>query len=258
MAREIARVGGRLPFAFAETGTLPYLARKTGPGEVAAPVRAANLPAGVFPAAHTAETIERLRALFPAIRPCHDALDVALTNAGTVIHPPLVLLNASAIDAGRFDIHASGTTASVRRLIDAVDGERMAIRASLGCPAPHYELPTYYDQARAAEGLYGAGAQAKLLASGLWEEVVTFEHRYVTEDVALGLSLFESAGRLAVADTPAISGLLSVFEALLGRDLRTTGRGLDRLGLGDFVRREIRELLQDGWRSPLWRRALAE
>ena len=174
-----------------------------------------------------------------------------------MIHPPLVLLNAGAIDAGRFDIHASGTTPSVRRLIDAVDGERMAIRASLGCPAPHYELATYYDQARAAEGLYGAGAQAKLLASGLWEEVVTFEHRYVTEDVALGLSLFESAGRLAVADTPAISGLLSVFEALLGRDLRATGRGLDRLGLGDFVRREIRELLQDGWRSPLWRRALA-
>ena len=64
---------------------------------------------------------------------------------------------------------------------------------------------------------------------------MTFEHRYVTEDVALGLSLFESAGRLAVADTPAISGLLSVFEALLGRDLRATGRGLDRLGLGDFV-----------------------
>ena len=86
---------------------------------------------------------------------------------------------------------------------------------------------------------------------------MTFEHRYVAEGAALGLSLFESAGRLAAADTPVISGLLSVFGALLGRDLRATGRGLDRLGLGDFVRREIRELLHDGWLSPLWRRALA-
>lgn len=257
MAREIARVGGRLPFAFAETGTLPYLARKTGPAAVAAPVRAANLPAGVFPAARAAETLDRLRALFPAIRPCRDALDAALTNAGTVIHPPLVLLNAGAIDAGRFDIHASGTTPRVRQLIDAVDAERMAIRTGLGCPPPHYELATYYDEARAAEGLYGAGAKATLLASGLWDEVVTFEHRYVAEDVTLGLSLFESAARLAVADTPAVSGLLSVFGALLGRDLRTAGRGLDRLGLGDFVRREIRELLHDGWLSALWRRALS-
>ena len=39
MAREIARVDGRLPFAFAETGTLPYLARKTGPA-------ASPLPSG--------------------------------------------------------------------------------------------------------------------------------------------------------------------------------------------------------------------
>ncbi|MGH7354707.1 MAG: 2-dehydropantoate 2-reductase N-terminal domain-containing protein, partial [Candidatus Rokuibacteriota bacterium] len=30
MAREIARAGGTLPYAFAEAGTLPYLCRKTG------------------------------------------------------------------------------------------------------------------------------------------------------------------------------------------------------------------------------------
>src|SRR5581483_12207711 len=93
MAREIARAGGRLPLAFAETGTLPYLARKTGPAEVRAPVRAANLPVGVFPAARRQEVLPRVAALFPAARPCVDVLDAALTNAGPVIHPPLVLLN---------------------------------------------------------------------------------------------------------------------------------------------------------------------
>ena len=29
-----------------------------------------------------------------------------------------------------------------------------------------------------------AGAKAKLLASGLWEETLTLDHRYVTEDAA--------------------------------------------------------------------------
>jgi opine dehydrogenase len=212
---------------------------------------------GVFPAARADETLERVRTLFPGVRPCRDALDVALTNAGTVIHPPLVLLNAGAIDGRRFDIHASGTTPSARRLIDAVDAERLAIRAGLAYPAPHYEQATYYDEGRAADGLYGSGAKAKLVASGLWSETLTLEHRYVTEDAALGLPLLESAGRLAAVDTPAVSGLLSVFGALLGRDLRATGRGLDRLGLGDLVRREIREVLHDGWLSPLWRRVTA-
>lgn len=256
MAREIARAGGTLPHALAETGTLPYLARKTGPAEVRAPVRAAHLPTGVFPATRRDAVLPRLAELFPAIRPCRDALDAALTNAGTVIHPPLVLLNAGAIDRGQFDVHAEGTTPSVRRLIDAVDAERVATRRGLGYPAPHYEQATYYEEGRAAEGLYGAGARGKVVASGLWSERLTFEHRYVTEDVALGLTLFASAARTAGVDAPTIGGLLDVFGALLGRDLPSSGRGLERLGLGDFTRREVLQLMAEGWTSPLWTRAL--
>jgi len=255
LARGLARAGAPLPLAFAETGTLPYLARKTGPAAVAAPVRAANLPVGVFPASRSAVALERIAPLFPAARPCVDVLDAALTNAGVVIHPPLVLVNAAAIDAGRFDIHAAGTTASARRLIDAVDAERMTARRGLGYPAPHYELATYYDEARAAEGLYGAGARQKVVASGLWSEVLSHEHRYVSEDVALGLTLFESAGRTAGTATPAISGLLGVFAALLGREL-TGGRALDHLGLGEFTRREVRALFDEGWQSHAWSRVI--
>ena len=255
LARGLARAGATLPLAFAETGTLPYLARKTGPASVSAPVRAAHLPVGVFPAARAETALERITALFPAARPCVDVLDAALTNAGAVIHPPLVLVNAASIDAGPFDIHAAGTTPSARRIIDAVDAERIAARRGLGYPAPHYELATYYDEARAAEGLYGVGARQRLVASGLWRELLTFEHRYVGEDVALGLTLFESAGRTAGVPTPTISGLLGVFGALLGRDL-AGGRALDHLGLGDLTRREVRTLLHDGWDAHAWSRVI--
>ncbi len=255
MARDIVRAGGRLPLAFAETGTLPYLARKTGPAAVSAPVRAANLPVGVFPAARATKVLETIRALYPATRPCADALDVALTNAGVVIHPPLVLGNLGPIDGGRFDVHAAGTTPSVRRLIDAVDAERLAARQGWGYPAPHYEMATYYDEARAAEGLYGRDAKARLLASGLWSEIVGLEHRYVAEDVVFGLSLFESAARTTTVATPATSGILAVFGALLGRELSGRGRALEHLGLGDLSLREIKGLLHDGWDSPLWPRA---
>jgi opine dehydrogenase len=255
LARRLARAGATLPLAFAETGTLPYLTRKTGPTTAAAPVRAAHLPVGVFPASRSKVALERIRELYPATRACVDALDAALNNAGAVIHPPLVLVNAGAIDGGHFDIHAAGTTASARKLIDAVDAERLAARLGLGYPPPHYEAATLYDPARTAEGLYGTGAKDKLVASGLWREVVTYEHRYVSEDVALGLTLFESAGRTAGVSTPAISGLLGVFGALLGRDL-AGGRALDHLGLGDFTRREVRALFHEGWDSHAWSRAI--
>jgi len=256
IAREISRAGKAQPLALAETGTLPYLARKTGPGAVAAPVRAANLPVGIFPASRAKDALARVRELYPATRPCIDAVDVALTNVGPVIHPPLVLVNAGAIDRGPFDIHAAGTTESARRLIDAVDAERVASRKGWGFPAPHYEMATYYDEARAAGGLYGAGAKGKLVASGLWNETLTFEHRYVGEDVELGLPFLESAARSVSVACPTTSGLLGVFGALLGRPLAGRGRDLDHLGLGELTLREVRELFHDGWRSALWRRAV--
>ena len=71
----------------------------------------------------------------------------------------------------------------------------------------------------------------------------------------LGLTLLESAGRLAAVPTPAISGLLGVFGALLGRDL-AGGRALDHLGLGDLTRREVLALFHEGWQSPAWPRLI--
>jgi opine dehydrogenase len=132
----------------------------------------------------------------------------------------------------------------------------MEARKGWGYPAPHYEMPTYYDESRAGEGLYGAGAKAKLIASGLWSETVTYEHRYVTEDVALGLPLLDSAARTVGIATPAATGLLLLFGVLLGRQLIGRGRALEHHGLGDFAIREIRELLQNGWTSELWPRAV--
>jgi opine dehydrogenase len=258
LARGIARAGGRLPLAVAETATLPYLTRKGGPAEVRVAVRATNLPVGVFPAAHTAAALAGVATLYPAARPCVDALDAALNNAGPVIHPPLVLLNAGALDSGRFDIHVEGTTATVRKLIDAVDAERVATRAGWGYGPPHYELATYYDEARAAEGFYGAGARGRVAQSRIFDETLSFGHRYVTEDVALGLSLFESAGRTVSVDTPATSGLLQIFGVLIGRRLGGDGRALECLGLGDLSLREIRAFLGEGWASPLWARIIRQ
>ena len=109
---------------------------------------------------------------------------------------------------------------------------------------------------RARYGSVPVSAKAKLVASGLWNEVLTFEHRYVTEDVALGLSLFESAARTSSVASPAVSGLLLLFGVLLAREFTGRGRALEALGLGDLSLREIKTLLQDGWSSNMWARVI--
>jgi hypothetical protein len=51
--------------------------------------------------------------------------------------------------------------------------------------------------------------------------------------------------------------LLLVFGTLLGRRLTGQGRALERLGLGDLTRREIRAFMEEGWTSSFWPRAIA-
>jgi opine dehydrogenase len=232
MARVITRAGGRLPRAFVETGTFPYRARLTGPAQVEITRRAASLPVGVFPAAQST-ALAAAREAFPTARPSIDVLDAALTDGAPVLHPALVLANLGAIDQGR-DIDL---TASARRLVEAVDAERGAARAGWGYPALAYALV-------ANEG--GVNLDGP----------VSLDHRYVAEDVALGLTLLESAARTVGAETVACSGLLLVFSALLGRPLSGRGRALEHLGLGDLALREIREVLHAGWISSLWRQVV--
>jgi len=91
--------GNRAAVAFAETGTLPWLTRKHGPFEAAITIRAKRLPVGVFPLKDADRALDVISRAFPGvIEPCGDALSGALMNAGPIIHPPLIVMNAGPIE----------------------------------------------------------------------------------------------------------------------------------------------------------------
>ena len=146
MARLVRDAGSRADVAWAETGTLPYLARKHGEREVNVTIRAVRLPTGVYPARSATRRSPSSRRL-PGVHGCGDALSGALMNAGPVIHPPLMVMNAAPLQHfDRWDIHAEGTQPAVRAVTDALDGERIAVREALGYGAPHYPLADHYTQ----------------------------------------------------------------------------------------------------------------
>ena len=73
------------------------------------------------------------------IEDCGDALSAALMNAGPIIHPPLIIMNAGPLQHfERWDIHKEGTQPAIRRATDALDGERIAVREALGYAPPHF------------------------------------------------------------------------------------------------------------------------
>ncbi len=244
MAQTVRAAGSRAAVAFAETGTLPYLARKHGPAEVAITTRATRLPTGVFPAAVSKHALEVIAGAYPAVEPVEDALSGALMNAGPVIHPPLILMNAGPLEHfERWDIHNEGTQPAIRRVTDALDGERMALREALGYGPPHFPLADHYTSDR---WMYG-NAHDKLVDSGDWREHIDLKtHRYMREDVAYGLAFLVSVADWAGVACPVARGLLAIAGAMVGEDLTRGPRTLGALGLAGLDRGGMRRLLQEG------------
>ena len=234
---------GKADVAVAETGTLPWLTRKHGPETVAITTRATRLPTGVLPASRSKETLERIKRVFP-VEPVEDALSAALMNAGPIIHPPLIFMNAGPLEHfERWDIHNEGTQPAIRRVTDALDAERIAARTALGYAPPHFPLADHY-RADGEEWMYGRRVHKKLTDSKDWRErIVLTEHRYMREDVALGLAFLVSVCEWAGVACPVARGLLALGSAVLGRDLRATGRTLENLGLAGMTRAELRKAL---------------
>jgi opine dehydrogenase len=244
MAQAVRRAGSRARVAWAETGTLPYLARKHGEREVNVTVRAVRLPTGVYPAADAERALAVIRRAYPSVRPCGDALSAALMNAGPIIHPPLMVMNAAPLQHfERWDIHAEGTQPAVRAVTDRLDQERIAVREALGWGAPHYPLADHYTSDR---WMYG-DAHQQLVKSGDWRETIDLHrHRYVTEDTELGLAFLASVARHAGVEAPLAHGILAIVGAFLGRDLRQGPRTLEALGLATLTPEALRKRLHDG------------
>ena len=244
MAQIVRRAGNAARVAWAETGTLPYLARKHGEREVNVTVRAVRLPTGVYPARDTARAVEVIARAYPSVHACGDALSGALMNAGPVIHPPLMVMNAAPLQHfDRWDIHNEGTQPAVRAVTDALDRERIAVREALGYGAPHYPLADHYANDR---WMYG-DAHKQLVKSGDWREHIDLHtHRYIAEDTELGLAFLASAARYAKVDAPIAQGLLAIVGGFLGRDLRQGPRTLEALGLAGLEPGALRQRLHDG------------
>ena len=239
--------GNKANVTFAETGTLPYLARKRGPRLVSVSGYATRLPTGLLPAKNAAHAFPILEAGYPAVERISDALDGALMNAGPIIHPPLIMMNAGPLEHFEvWDIHNEGTQPSIRRVTDALDMERIAIREALGYGKPHFPLADHYDDNR-DEWMYGNASHERLTDSGDWREHIDLvHHRYMLEDVETGLAFLVSCADYAGVKAPIATGLLAMGSAITGRNLRQSGRTLENLKLAGLSRTALTAMLNNG------------
>lgn len=247
-AKKLIDTGQLKDIAIAEPGTLPYLTRKTDTTTVLVSGHTVKQPVGVFPAKKTDATIERLQTIYPEIHPVENALSIALLNVGPILHSALMLLNTAPIEHFEtWDVHNEGTTQSVKKLILAQDQERINVRRALGFESHHYPFSDHYDENSENEWMYGRKAHTDLVKSESWREPLTFNFRYITEDVKCNLALLCSIGDFCNVETPIADSLLKLLGVLVDEDFRETGRTLESLGLAEMSINEVEKLLYDGF-----------
>lgn len=245
MADIVQKAGNSADLSWAEAGTLPYLTRLHGADTVAITTRATRLPTGVYPLKNADHAHKVLAGAYPSVEPAGDALSGALMNAGPIIHPPLITMNAGPIEHfEHWDIHNEGTQPAVRRVTTRLDNERIAVREALGYGGPHFPLADHYSP-DGEEWMYGNAAHERLTDSGDWREhLVLTEHRYMREDVAVGLAFLVSVADWAGVPAPTATGLLAVASAICDDDFRKTGRTLEQMGLAGMERDALQAMLR--------------
>ena len=181
-----------------------------------------------------------LRTAFPgAIEDCGDALSAALMNAGPIIHPPLIIMNAGAArsisSAGTSTRREPSRPSAASPMRSTANASRCAKRWAT--VPPHFPLADHYAR-EGEEWMYGRGSHDRLTDSGDWREhIVLTQHRYMLEDTRIGLSFLHLGRRRSPASpTPLARAFLEHRFGDLRRGFHADRTYARRLGLGGLDR----------------------
>lgn len=232
----VLRAAGGPPAPLCESVTLTYICRMEGEATVGLYRETANLRFAALPAGRTEELAERLRPLFPNLRPAANVLETGFMNINAVIHPPGMLMNAGWIEftGGAMLFYRESITPAVARVIEAVDAERLAVAGRLGLRLLAFidyfcEAGLTSEAARRSRSVHRAMRESE--PNRTIKSPSSLDHRYVHEDVGYGLVPMAEFGRLAGVATPAMDGLITLASVAQGKDYRREGLTLARMGV---------------------------
>jgi opine dehydrogenase len=249
--RALDAAGCRASVDIAEMDNYPYSCWRDGPTAIRPIVRKRFLQIATFPGNRIAPAFARLGPLFPHAVAAPSVIATGFTNANAMLHVANCVGNAGKIDRGEaYKFYAEGVTPSVARLYTAINAERVAVAAALGA-----EVPTLEDWFERTYGVRGASLPetCQLLTTnsdGPYQATGTprsWDHKYIAEDVPVGLVPMRALGSAAGVPTPSIDAVIKLGVTLAGNDFAASARTLERMGLAGLDAAGIRRVTIDGF-----------
>lgn len=206
--------------------------RISWPGRFKVGFRNVRNPLGIYPRSAMPRAREILDRMGTPFTYLESVAEAALHNPNMIVHTVGAIMSIPRIEAtgGEYCMYHEVFTPSVWNILEALDGEKMAVLQSLGYEAQPYveacKFRNSLDEQRPGKEVFFEYAAMPTRAKG----PVSVDSRYITEDVPQGLVLLESLGEALQVPTPVARALIEIASAALGRPLRAQGRTLDALG----------------------------
>ncbi|MEX5938022.1 NAD/NADP octopine/nopaline dehydrogenase family protein [Mammaliicoccus sciuri] len=220
---------------FAELNTLTYGTRVDyDKAEVNLSLNVQKVHFSTYDKSYLTESFKTIKELYPYIVKEESLWKTNLENGNPEVHPGPTLLNVGRIDyADEFALYKEGITPHTVKLLHAVELERLSLGRKLG-----FELNTAKG-ARIERGYLSNDDEDELLnklfnTSPVFSQINgpnEVENRYLTEDIAYGLVLWSSLGKVIGVPTPNIDAIIVIASTILERDFYTEGLTVESLGL---------------------------
>lgn len=230
---------------FVEAATIPYGTRLKSRTEVVVHILTLILPVGVFPAKRTEAVINGLKKYYPEITACRDILDAALNNLNPVTHPPPAILSTSLMEKkpDEFYLYRDGITDSVKRVMIAMDKERIEIRKACGIETEHYGYHQF-EPFEVFEDFFGKG---ELVKTGYrLKGPSSLKDRYVTDDVPFGLVFYSTIGRKVGVKTPTCDAITNLACVMNEENYWETGANIEKMFVGGWDIDKLNKFLYEG------------
>jgi opine dehydrogenase len=229
----------------AEAESLLYTCRSPKPGHTTIFGIKNELMVAALPATETRRVVKRLNTAFPQMYAGANVLATSLGNANAVMHPAPTLLNTSLIESGRDWLYYwDGITPSIGAFVEALDEERLAVASAFDL-----KIPGILEWYKAHYGVQGKTLSETVKRNQAYAEVMgqkTLHTRYLLEDIPTGLVPMAYLGKLAGVEVTRMETVIKLGEFLTGKDLTTSGRTLENLGLAGMTLEEIQEYIETG------------
>lgn len=162
-------------------------------------------------------------------------LESAFHNPNMIVHPIGILFSASRIEYsnGEFWMYREAFTPSVVNVIKAFDVEKNKVLQAFDCgPLDYFEAAKWRNEEDLS---IDAMTVFRSFADSSNKGPSFINHRYLNEDVPMGLGLYISVAQLVGVDTSIQEGIVALSSALLNKNLRSGARTIQYLLAKDDV-----------------------